>query len=400
MKAIGSSEPRLRFKDEQGKDYPLWQYSPFRSIATLVKTPSKGNGLEIDDRCVELEGLSQGSGRLIRTFKSTHYKGKKHKFEVGDVLFGKLRPYLRKFWYAKFNGLCSTEIWIFRSINVPSKFLFQLIQTRKFGNVASVQTGTRMPRSDWSVVSYSQFGIPQATQEQHKIADFLSAVDEKIEQLERKRELLEHYKKGLMQKLFSQEWRFKDDNGNKFPEWQTKCLVDLGIVITGKTPSTTNKALWGGELLFITPTDIDDRSKYQYKTARNIKPSKGVSILPSHSIVYSCIASIGKITMTVRPSTTNQQINSIIPHESISSNFVYYLLVWNTPRIKATRACNTLPIINKTEFQNIIVNVPNSSEQRKIADFLSAVDKKIEHLNNQIELSSTFKQGLLQQLFV
>lgn len=399
MKAIGSTKPRLRFKDVQGRDYPDWKSSLLGIIATIVMGQSPDSSKYNDERI----GLPLIQGNAdIRDRKSNprRFTADITKRCIPDDTLMSVRAPVGEVARAVHHACIGRGVALLRAKESLTKqeFLYYFLlrfepRWRKYSQGSTFEAVNSHDIQDLQV------GLPTLA-EQQKIADFLSAVDQKIEQLERKRELLEHYKKGLMQKLFSQEWRFKDDNGNKFPEWQTKCLVDLGIVITGKTPSTTNKALWGGELLFITPTDIDDRSKYQYKTARNIKPSKGVSILPSHSIVYSCIASIGKITMTVRPSTTNQQINSIIPHESISSNFVYYLLVWNTPRIKATRACNTLPIINKTEFQNIIVNVPNSSEQRKIADFLSAVDKKIEHLNNQIELSSTFKQGLLQQLFV
>ena len=253
--------------------------------------------------------------------------------------------------------------------------------------------------------------------EQQKIADFLTAVDKRIELLEKKKTLLETYKKGVMKKIFNQEIdkgnsrtpnkkikigeqiRFKDDNGNEFPDWEEMRLEEIGQIVTGKTPSTTNDSYWDGPIQFITPTDIKDGVKHQEFTSRSVTEFKGIKVLPIDSIVYTCIASIGKMSITKKLSVTNQQINSIIPFEE-NTDFIYYSLQYLTPRIQSLKSTTTLPIINKTEFSGIKIHYPSMLEQMKISQFLSSIDNQIELLETQIDKSKTWKKGLLQKMFV
>lgn len=234
--------------------------------------------------------------------------------------------------------------------------------------------------------------------EQTKIATFLTAVDEKLTQLKKKKTLLEQYKKGVMQKLFSQELRFKDDNNQDFPDWQEKTLGEVGDIVTGKTPSTTNIDLWNGEIQFVTPTDIND-DKYQFSTQRTIKALSKTKVLPIKSIMFTCIASIGKISLSIKPCITNQQINSIIPYKEFDNEFIYYSLLNIVDYIRSTQSSNTLPIINKTDFSKFVIQVPCLPEQQKIANFLSSIDEKISHCGAQIEKMEAWKKGLLQQMF-
>ncbi|MCK9338330.1 MAG: restriction endonuclease subunit S, partial [Arcobacteraceae bacterium] len=236
-------------------------------------------------------------------------------------------------------------------------------------------------------------------EEQIKIANFLSSIDKKIEQLTQKQSLLQQYKKGVMQKLFSQEIRFKDGNGKEFPEWEEKKLGDVGDIITGKTPSTSDESLWDGNIQFVTPTDISDE-KYQYKTLRTVTNHSKLKILPAGSIMFTCIASIGKMSLSTQPCITNQQINSIVPNNKHNNEYIYYAVLSISDFIKSTQANTTLPIINKTEFSKFEILVPDIDEQTKIANFLSSIDKKIELISEEIDKAKEFKKGLLQQMFV
>ena len=98
-----------------------------------------------------------------------------------------------------------------------------------------------------------------------------------------------------MQQIFAQKLRFKDEKGNNYPDWEEKKLGVIGEIITGKTPSTNDKDLWNGNVDFITPTDIIEGSKYQHIVVRKVKETPKMKILPKGAIVYTCIASIGKI---------------------------------------------------------------------------------------------------------
>jgi type I restriction enzyme S subunit len=271
--------------------------------------------------------------------------------------------------------------------------------------------------------------------EQTKIANFLTAVDQRINLLQKKKAGLEQYKKGVMQRLFvlnhdskdlldgpdfknqgnqdNQEksrfrLRFKDENGNdtsaslstSFPDWEVKKLGELGQIITGKTPKTNDKTLWNGDIEFVTPTDIHENTKFQNKTVRTVTKNDKLKILPKNTIIYTCIASIGKMTITSKPSITNQQINSIVLNKGINFEYIYYSLLQITPKIISTQANTTLPIINKTEFSKFKLYIPCVDEQQKIANFLSSIDKSINNLQLTIDNSQLFKKGLLQKMFV
>ena len=256
---------------------------------------------------------------------------------------------------------------------------------------------------DGKQISYSMFSklkLPYPSiEEQEKIANFLSSIDKKISLTEEKLELFREYKKGVMQKIFSQELRFKDSEGNNYPEWEEKILDDIGEIITGKTPSTKEEKYWNGEIQFVTPTDMKG-NKYQFVTQRTVTEKINIELLSKGTIMFTCIGTIGKMSIATNLCITNQQINSIIVNEKINNEYVYYYLLSIVPKIQSTKSTTTMPIINKTEFSKFEIQLPTLEEQQKIADFLSSIDSKIESIEKELERLKEFKRGLLQQMFV
>jgi type I restriction enzyme S subunit len=189
--------------------------------------------------------------------------------------------------------------------------------------------------------------------------------------------------------------RFEEFSKN----WESKKLGEISTIITGKTPSTFNSLYWNGDILFITPTDINESKKYQINTQRKITKQINTKILPVGSIVYSCVASIGKMAITTLISSTNQQLNSLIVHNDFYNEYVYYSLLELTPWIKSIKTNSTPAIINKTDFSNFKINIPEIKEQTKIANFLSVTDKKIQQFNQKQQLLQNYKNGVMQQIF-
>lgn len=244
---------------------------------------------------------------------------------------------------------------------------------------------------------------PVKKEEQQRIADCLSSIDDLIDAESRKLKALEKYKKGLMQKLFPAEgktmpeWRFPEFRG--CGEWKYEEIGNIGEVITGKTPSTSDAALWDGDIQFVTPTDITE-NKYQHYTQRTVVKTPKMKVLPKHTIMFTCIASIGKMALSLYPCITNQQINSIISKACYDNEFIYYSLLQKTPSIKSGFANSTLPIINKTDFSKIQIPVIlDKKEQQKIADCLSEIDTIITEQSNKVEQLKAHKKGLMQGLF-
>lgn len=175
-------------------------------------------------RCVELEHISSGTGRLLGYVNSKNQLSIKNIFENDDILFGKLRPYLRKFFYATFNGVCSTEIWVIRANSkflIP-KYLYYIIQSRPITELCSLTIGTKMPRMEWSVMRSCKFAIPPLP-EQKTIAFALSDVDELILSLEKLIAKKKNIKLGAMQELLTGKKRLPGFNG----EWQHQNITQV-----------------------------------------------------------------------------------------------------------------------------------------------------------------------------
>ncbi|MGE5985842.1 restriction endonuclease subunit S [Klebsiella michiganensis] len=191
---------KLRFKDEHGEDFPEWDYD---EISVLFSNKSKKynplSGLTYP--CIELDCISQGSGQLLTTVDSLQQQSIKNIFKKGDVLFGKLRPYLRKYILATFDGVCSSEIWVLKGILMDNTYLYQFIQTDFFINLANKSTGSKMPRADWDAISSTFVSYP-CLEEQTKIANFFSSLDDKITTKKAELDKLKTWKQCLLQQMF------------------------------------------------------------------------------------------------------------------------------------------------------------------------------------------------------
>ena len=238
--------------------------------------------------------------------------------------------------------------------------------------------------------------------EQQKIASFLSAVDEKIQQLTKKKALLDRYKKGVMQQLFSGQLRFKDENGNDFPDWEEKRLGMLSEIVGGGTPETAKGEYWGGEVQWFTPTEIGARfisDSVRTITQAGLKKSSA-KLLPVGTILFTSRATIAELGFAMKECSTNQGFQSLIVNEKNNSEFIYYLIKKNKKEFIRKSQGSTFLEISSKEMKKMKFNIPCIKEQQKIATYLSSLDTKIETVNKRITQTQTFKKGLLQQMFV
>ena len=199
MQKLFSQE--LRFKDENGKEFPKWEKKRLREIFKIKSEKYNPAKETYSVKCIELEHLATGTGKLLGYVEGSNLNSIKNKFANGDVLFGKLRPYLKKFLKPNFDGVCSSEIWVLTGLTVSNDFLYWLIQTDAFIEIANKSSGSKMPRADWSLISSQSFEYPKQD-EQAKIANILSVIDEKINRIQSQIEITELYKKGLLQNMF------------------------------------------------------------------------------------------------------------------------------------------------------------------------------------------------------
>ena len=172
----------------------------------IVSRKERINPEEIDNRrCIELEHIEPNSGKILGYCESKGQKSIKTIFYPNDILWGKLRPYLRKYAHPKFSGVCSTEFWVFNAIDqyACNDFMYYLLQTEDFVSAANSTTGTKMPRADWNLVQELEVKIPVDKNEQRAIAQVLSDMNSEIEQLEKKLAKYQQIKQGMMQELLT-----------------------------------------------------------------------------------------------------------------------------------------------------------------------------------------------------
>lgn len=182
-------------------------------------------------------------------------------------------------------------------------------------------------------------------------------------------------------------------------DWKEIKIGDTGRVITGSTPSTSNKHYWGKEYTWITPTDIDDRV-FMYSSERKLS-KQGFEIsrqLPPGSVLITCIASIGKNCILAGVGSCNQQINAIIPSEKYDSRYIYYLMNFSKDTLENLAGITATKILNKKTFEAIKFCVPELSEQQAIASVLSDFDEHIDNLTELIEKKKAIRDGALNDL--
>ena len=181
-------------------------------------------------------------------------------------------------------------------------------------------------------------------------------------------------------------------------------LSDLGIIVTGKTPSTKKPEFWNGNIPFVTPKDIQG-TKHILSTERKItsfglNSVKG-AILPKGAICVSCIGNIGYVGKTITNCVSNQQINSIVPSENINSDYVFYLMKWLWPYFKNYEGQSTaLSILNKSQFSKIEIPCHSRKQQDDIANILNNIDDRIElnnAINNNLEQQA---QSIFKEWFI
>ena len=239
--------------------------------------------------------------------------------------------------------------------------------------------------------------------EQQKIASFLSAVDEKIQQLTKKKELLEQYKKGVMQQLFSGQLRFKDENGNPYPDWEEKRLGGLGSFKGGGTPTTEVTDYWAGTIPWISSSDLSEEDVTNIKVSRFIN-DKAISdsatkLIPGGSVLFVSRVGVGKLAVSKGELCTSQDFANFTPSEVNPTYIAYYFLANNNTLHRYAQG-TSIKGFTSGDLKSIKIQYPVIEEQQKIARYLSSIDTKIESVNNQITQTQTFKKGLLQQMFV
>ena len=356
-----------------------WEVYDFDRIIIRPKSRHLPNP-QIHLRCIELEHLSQGDGSILGYIDSAEQKSMKNEFEEGDVLFGKLRPYLRKYWLAKFRGVCSTEIWVLRAISdvCTKEYLFDIVSSYNFVQKANVSSGSKMPRAEWDYVSKIPILTPPLA-EQKKIAEVLGVWDKAIEKQSHLIEQLTLRKRGLMQQLLTAKRRLP---GFSDP-WKEVKLGEICNITTGKLDANAMEDN-GIYPFFTCAKDVYKINKYAFDTEALLISGNGEYV----GYVHYCK---GKFNAYQRTYVLDQFRDNIF--------YLKYTLQYYLPkRILQTKSSSNTPYIVIGTLQDMIILEPSKAEQTAIAEVLTAADREIELAQQKLELLRQQKRGLMQQL--
>src|SRR5690606_5291219 len=269
-----------------------------------------------------------------------------------------------------------------KSKNGSTEYLFHKLQLIK-GYYVALASGNRIPGLSRNDILKTKIFLPDIP-EQQKIASFLTVVDQRIQLLQKKEAKLEEYKKGVMQKLCSQEIRIKDENGNNLQDWEEKRLGEITKISTGSS-NRQDSGLDGEYTFFDRSEDIRKSNIYLFDGEAVIVPGEGQNFKPKYFI--------GKFDL-------HQRTYAIMDFNYSHGKFIFYYLIAHKNHFLSQAVGSTVKSLRLPMFQKMKINLPSLQEQQKIASFLSTLDQKIEQVGQQIEKSQAWKKGLLQKMFV
>ncbi len=379
------STPQIRFPDFKEE----WINNSLGEIAKF----SKGKGISKEDisetgetECIRYGELYTTYNETISTVFSKTNINTSHLVlsEANDVIIpasGETEVDIAKASCILKSGIAlGGDLNIIKTLN-NGVFLSYYLNSKKKIDIAKLAQGISVVHLYAGQLSKLPLKIPPLP-EQQKIASFFTAIDQKISQLKRKKTLLEQYKKGVMQKIFSQGIRFKDDNGQEFPKWEKKKLKDVAEIKYGKD----QKGI------------ACENGQYPIFGTGGVMGRTNEFLSDKPSVLIGRKGTIDKPLFIDTPFWTVDTLFYTNLLSNVNAKWLYYNLT-KVNWYKYNEASG-VPSLSTSTINKIPIDLPSLGEQTRIANFLSAIDDKINHTEKQIEKAEVWKKGLMQQMFV
>lgn len=405
--------PKLRFKDGNGQDFPDWEEKTFSQANIRVIDGDRGenypNGSDFSGEgyCLFLNAKNVTKSGFLFNEVSFITKQKDEVLRKGKLIrndliittrgtVGNIAYYDENIKYE--NMRINSGMVIIRndSANIDPNYLYKYFYSPRFRKtLEQIAFGSAQPQLTVAEINKFKIGIP-IIKEQTKIADFLITIDEKIAQLTQKCELLALYKKGVMQKLFSQELRFKEDGDRNFPDWENVCFGDVATFYNGRAYKQSE---WedNGIPVIRLQNLTGSSTNYYYS---NIKLPEN-QYCNQGDLLYMWSATFGPVWWNGDKAIYHYHIWKIKTNlNQLSKNYLYYILDYITDKMKNTSNGSTMLHITKGGIEKLRIDLPYLQEQIKIANFLITIDEKITQSQTYLDTVKQYKQGLLQQMFI
>lgn len=416
-KRLGSIErsrnvPQLRFPEFKGE----WEEKRLGNITKKVgsgSTPKGGVKVYTDSGIPFIRSQNVYDNQLqldeIHIPLTIHRKMANSKVLPNDVLLNITGGSIGRSCVVPSNfkeGNVNQHVAIIRLKNNNSQHFLQAILASSHGQKLIYQGMTGSGREGLNFQSIRAFKIAfPSFDEQQKIANFLTAIDRRLQGLEKKKRLLEAYKKGVMQQIFKQEIRFKIENEAgelvEPPDWEKKKFGDFLSIPEKIIPDTIDKSKILTVRLHLKGVFVNDRTEsLKIGATRYIKRRKGQFIYGKQNLFNGAF---GIVPKKLDGYVSSADIPTLDINTDVINRYYFYYYLSRTSyykRLENISIGSGSKRIHENTLLKLKIKLPCIEEQTKIADFLSAIDRKIDLVGVQIEKTTEYKKGLLQQLFI
>lgn len=376
-------KPAIRFKGftEDWEQRKLGEISLRES--TIVESSD-------DNPSVEYEDVVSDEGRLNKDIQQKDKQKNGIAFNSSHILYGKLRPYLHNWLNPDFNGAAVGDWWVLKPNTIDKNFLYRLIQTEQFDNVANQSSGSKMPRADWNLVSNAVFAIPHSIAEQSKIAKIFTNLDNLITLHQRKYDKLVNVKKSMLEKMFPCDGKIVPDiRFSGFTEdWEQRKVNEICSISTGK--SNTQDKIDDGKYPFYVRSPIIERSnRYLYDEEAVLTVGDGVGT--------------GKVFHYVNGKyDIHQRVYRLFDFsDDIDAKFFYHWFSENFyNRVMYMTAKTSVDSVRLEMIADMEITAPSYDEQKKISSYLDNFDNLITLHQRKLEKLKNIKKSCLEKMFI
>lgn len=400
------SVPRLRFKEFSEK----WEFPP---IGDILKIKS-GFGFKASEYCgfgaklLQIENVGYGKINWnTNSYLPFDYLDKYPELHLkeNDIVIALNRPVTNNQLKISKISISDTPSILYQRVgklclineSIQPDYIFQVFSIYVKDFVLKQAIGSDQPFI--SITSLYKYRIPLPSfPEQTKIANFLTSIDEKISQLTQKYDLLKQYKKGVMQQIFSQKLRFKDEDGWEFPEWDEKFGNEVFDSVTDKDHNSDLPILAISQEHGAIPREMID-----YNISVTDKSIETYKVVQIGDFIISLRSFQGGIEYSAYKGICSPAYVILRPWIEINRIFFRFYLKTENYIKELNRNIEGIrdgKMISYKYFSEILLPFPSLAEQTKIANFLTAIDDKITQAQTQLDAVKQYKKGLLQQLFV
>ncbi len=398
-----AGKPKVRFAGFT----ETWEQRKFEKIAI------RSSAMAVCSRSlpgVEYEDIISEQGILNKDIKTKRAVKIGIKFLPGDVLFGKLRPYLKNWLLPDFTGVAVGDFWVLQPSEIDSQYLYYLIQTPAFQEVSNQSTGTKMPRADWNLVANSMFFLPQNDDEQTCIGTFFRQLDRLITLHQRKRGRLENIKKAMLEKMFPK-------NGADVPEvrfvgfteaWEQRKLGEVGTTFTGLSGKKASD-FGHGKASLITYMNVFSNPIANPNMIENVEVDSRQREVEVGDVFFTTSSETPEevgMSSVLKKKIGITYLNSFCfgfrPSVKFDLDYLAFMLRSESVRKQIKLLAQGISRFNiaKTKMMYIDIQVPKIDEQIAIGKYFAQLDRLITLHQRKVALLQNIKKACLEKMFV